>query len=425
MEFISNFIESDVEVATLNGRILSMRRMGKIAFGVIADSTGHVQFSLKKDIIGDSFKDVCDTLIRGRHISVTGTRWITSSGELTLLADKIVILQKATANLPDKWEGLQDQETIYRSRWISTSTDLSAANVFNLRAELLKNIRLFLWSHSFQEWETPILQTVASGAIATPFVTHHNDFDADLFLRIAPEVALKKILTGGFQKVFELGKSFRNEGSDRSHIQEFTSLEFYAAYKTAKDNLDFFLSMLSDLLPKLGFKNQIVQWGEYSLDFSEIPIVRYRDLFLQNGLQSPDELPNSQADHLFKKKIRPNLIQPIVVTDYPAHMSPMAERYADDPTTAQQWQLIVGGWEIVKCYTELTDPVLQRTLLQEQMKAKSEGESEVMELDESFLSALAFGCPPCSGVGVGIDRLVCILSNQNSLRDVIYSPIML
>ena len=425
MFFISDFISSDCENAILNGRIISIRRMGKIAFGVISDATANLQFVIKKDIFGDSYKETCEIISRGKHVCLSGVRWTSQSGELSLLVHSIKVVQEATTNLPDKWDGLQDPETIYRKRWISTSTDLSAAQVFNLRCNLLKHIRIYLWDANFQEWETPILGTVASGAIATPFVTHHNDYDRDLFLRIAPEVNLKKVMTGGFSRIFEIGKSFRNEGSDRSHIQEFTSIELYAAYVNAQDNLRFFLDMLNYILVSLKFYDKKVQSGDVVLDFSTIKNVKYRELFEENGLQNPDSLSNAEADELFKKKIRPNLIQPTIVRDYPAHMSPMAERYEDDPNTAQQWQFIVCGWELVKCYTELTDPVLQRKLLEEQAKAKSSGESETMELDESFLEALEYGCPPCSGLGLGIDRLVCILSGKKSLRDVIYSPIML
>jgi lysyl-tRNA synthetase class 2 len=269
-----------------------------------------------------------------------------------------------------------------------------------------------------------MLASQASGAMARPFVTHHNALDKDLYLRIAPETHLKMMMVGGFDKIYELGKSFRNEGLDRSHLQEFLSLEWYMAYADYQDNKELFNHFFDTLLIRLGFQNESVKWGDHDLNFAKIPTVKYRDLFSRAGLTSPDSMSASEADEIFKKKIRPTLIQPVYVEDYPAHMSPMAARKGDDSSTVEQWQLIVGGWEIVKCYTELVDPVLQRTLLEEQTAQKAGGDEETMMLDEGFLEALEYGCSPCSGLGIGIERLICILANKQSLREITFFPMM-
>jgi len=326
--------------------------------------------------------------------------------------------------IPSAFYGVEDEETRFRKRYLETSIDVEAAEVFRLRSKVISTIRHILEEESFLEVETPMLTAQASGAIARPFITHHNALDKDLYLRIAPETHLKMMMVGGFDKIFELNKSFRNEGLDRSHLQEFDSIEWYWAYANYQDNKSLFNYFIGTLLIRLGFQRESIKWGEYDLDFTNIPTVKYRDLFLDAGLPSPDSISASDADEIFKKQIRPNLIQPIYVEDYPAHMSPMAARKSDDSSTVEQWQLIVGGWEIVKCYTELVDPILQRTLLEEQAAQKAGGNEEAMMLDEAFLEALEYGCPPCSGLGMGVERLICILANKKSLRDVTFFPMM-
>jgi lysyl-tRNA synthetase class 2 len=406
------------------GRVLSHKKMGSVCFGFIADATGKIQYCIKRDSFSGDYKEACNSVTRGQHIAITGTRFITAAGELTINISSIKVAQPSCSGLGDKHNGIRDIETIYRARYKETAIDSDAAKVFLTRSEIIKNLRIYLWSKGFVEVETPILTPVASGAMAKPFVTHHNDLDKDFYLRIAPETALKAMTAGGFDKIFECSKSFRNEGSDRSHIQEFTSLELYNCYADYQDNKVLFLDMMRYLLTSLGHSSQKITYDNIELDFSNIPTVLYRDLFAQHGLPSPDTMVPSYADEVFKKVIRPTIIQPTIIEDYPARMSPMAKRRDDDETTCEQWQLVICGWEIVKCYSEIVSESVQRQLLEDQMSQRAGGDEETMMLDESFLDALSFGAPPQSGIGIGICRLVAILTNQISLRDVTYFPLM-
>ena len=406
------------------GRVLSHKKMGSVCFGFISDATGKIQYCIKRDFFPGDYKDACNSISRGQHIAISGTRFVTGTGELTINITSIKVVQADCSGLGDKHNGIKDIETIYRSRYKDTAIDLVSAKVFLTRSEIIKNLRIYLWSKGFMEVETPILTSVPSGAMAKPFVTHHNDLDKDLYLRIAPETALKAMTAGGYDKIFECSKSFRNEGTDPSHIQEFTSLELYNCYADYQDNKGLFLDMMRELLTSIGNPDQKIFHGDFELDFSNIPTVLYRDLFAKHGLPSPDALIPSVADELFKKTIRPNLIQPVIVQDYPARMSPMAKRKIDDESTCEQWQFIVCGWEIVKCYTEIVSESVQRKLFEDQMEQRANGDEETMIIDNGFLDALSFGAPPQSGLGIGVCRLVAILTNQSSLRDVTFFPIM-
>lgn len=408
------------------GRVTSIRRMGNVTFAHIQDSTGRIQICFRRDDLGGSvpYKEIVNSIIVGCHIHVEGDTWDTSTGERSILVKKARVLNRPMRSIPSQFYGISDEETVQRKRYLHTSINEKAAETFVLRSKIISAIRAILSESSYLEVDTPMLSGQASGAMARPFVTYHNALGKDLYLRIAPETHLKMMLVGGFDKVFELSKSFRNEGLDRSHLQEFTTVEWYWAYANYKDNKSFFSYFIRDLINRLGRQAENIKWGDYELDFTNIETVKYRDLFTRINLPSPDSISASEADDLFKKHIRPTLINPIYVEDYPAHMSPMAARVPGDPTTVEQWQLIVGGWEIVKCYTELVDPVLQRVLLEEQSAAKASGDDETMMLDEPFLEALEYGCPPCSGLGLGVERLICILADKTSLRDVTYFPML-
>jgi len=413
------------EISTA-GRIVSFRRMGNVSFGHIQDATGKIQLCFRRDDVGGSelYKSLISEIIIGCHIQVSGVVWDSSTGERSILVNNAKVLNRPIIGIPSTFYGISDEELRFRKRYLETSIDIEAASVFRLRSKIISTIRRILDEESFLEVETPMLTAQASGAIARPFITHHNALGKDLYLRIAPETHLKMMMVGGFDKIYELNKSFRNEGLDRSHLQEFDSLEWYIAYANYQDNKNLFNYFIETLLIRLGFQRESVKWGEYDLNFTDIPTVKYRDLFSKAGLPSPDSMSASDADEIFKKKIRPTLIQPVYVEDYPAHMSPMAARKSDDDSTVEQWQLIIGGWEIVKCYTELVEPTLQRTLLGEQAVQKAGGDHEAMMLDEAFLEALEYGCPPCSGLGLGVERLICILANKQSLREITFFPML-
>lgn len=414
---------SPVEVSA---RVVGYRRMGNVSFGHIQDSTGKIQFCLKKNAMEnpEDYKPLSKSITNGGFVRLTGKMWFSSTGEKTVLVSSGELLSRPHTPPPSSFYGISDEEALIRKRYLHTALDTSAAETFVLRSRVISIIREFLTSIDFIEVETPILSRQASGAMARPFVTHHNALDRDFYLRIAPETYLKMMTAGGFNRVFEIGKSFRNEGIDRSHVQEFTSLEWYLAFADYQTNKHLFVSLINQIVHSVGFENGVVNRGDLKLDFFDIRTKKYRDLFEEYGLESPDTYSTKEADELFKRVIRPNIIQPTFVEDYPAHMSPMAARKKDDPNTVEQWQLIVDGWEIVKCYTELVDPTIQRELLEQQAAERESGNDEAMMLDEAFLEAMEYGMPPQSGLGMGIDRLICILADKKSLRDVIYFPML-
>lgn len=412
--------------AEVSARVVGYRRMGNVSFGHIQDSTGKIQFCLKKNAMEspEDYKPLSKSITNGGFVRLTGKIWFSSTGEKTVLVRSGELLSRPHTPPPSSFYGISDEEALIRKRYLHTALDTSAAETFVLRSRVLSIIRDFLTSIDFIEVETPILSRQASGAMARPFVTHHNALDRDFYLRIAPETYLKMMTAGGFNRVFEIGKSFRNEGIDRSHVQEFTSLEWYLAFADYQTNKHLFVSLINQIVRGVGFENGVVNRGGLKLDFFNIRTKKYRDLFEEYGLESPDTYSTKEADDLFKRVIRPNIIQPTFVEDYPAHMSPMAARKKDDPNTVEQWQLIVDGWEIVKCYTELVDPTIQRELLEQQAAERESGNDEAMMLDEAFLEAMEYGMPPQSGLGMGIDRLICILADKKSLRDVIYFPML-
>lgn len=406
------------------GRVLSFRRHGNIAFGQLSINGNEIQFVLKKDLTPD-FKKVVGEVCIGCHIELNGEFSDTSTGVFSLFAAYAKVLARPMVGFPARGETIVDPETRLRKRYLDLAVDAEYFKLFQRRAWLIKRLRNLMADYDFVEVDTPVLCPQASGAMARPFITHHNVLDADLYLRIAPETYLKRAVVAGFDRVFELGKQFRNEGIDPSHLQEFTSIEWYVAYWNYRDNLKFFQTIFNKIVNGLLPLNCHLDYQGTKLNFTFPDEILYRDLFHKETGTYPDTMSAKQADEIFKHKVRPKIIQPTYVLDYPAHMSPMAKRKDDDPQTAEQWQFIVNGWELVKCYSELTDPVLQRKLLQEQMEAKSNGDDEAMALEEDFLEALEYGAPPMSGLGMGVDRVVAIMLNQKSLRDVVMFPTVL
>lgn len=416
--------------AKLAGRVILFRNNGNICFGKIQDAFGRIQFVLKKDANEDLFKAWRKNVKIGDIIRIRGQVWTSSTGERSILVDSdLELLRRSIHPFPDKWKGVADAETRIKKRYLDILLDPEYAEVFRRRAELIRNLRGVLEYHFFMEVETPTLAPQASGAQARPFKTHHNALDADLYLRIAPETYLKRAVGAGFDRVFEIGKNFRNEGMDPSHLQEFTSIEWYAAYWDYMDNLEFFRD---EMLPSIfvpdwneidrGF---VIQYQDAFLDFSDIPVVEFAKLFRDNVGRDWQDCGLYETDELFKKHVRPKLIQPVFVIDYPAHMCPLAQRKESNPQYAEQWQLIANSWELVKCYTELTDPVEQRRLLEMQKRLRDAGDEEAVSLEEDFLLAMEYGMPPMSGLGMGIDRMVALLTNQKTLRDVVMFPLHL
>lgn len=429
------------------GRIISYRDFGKFAFIKLYDINGTLQISISKNELGEKYNEIKKMLDIGDFIGVKGNVYTTKTGEKTVRCDNVTLLSKSLRPLAEKFHGVSDPETIVNQRYLDIISNENSRNAFKQRILILKSLREYLQNNGFVELETPILQNIACGANARPFITHHNSLNEDFYLRIAPELYLKKAVAAGFDKVFEIGKNFRNEGMDSSHLQEFTMIEWYAAYWDYLKNMDFSIELLKYLVgttigdlkfdyqginldfskfDKVSYIEEVSNFLNHNiLDFEDVNEVKV--ILKSNNIFTEKELDNlssmsSIIDLIFKKKIRPYIIQPTIMYDYPSYMVPLARPNDIDSRVLDMFQIIVNSWELAKCYSELVNPIKQREEFEKQMKDKMNGDEEAMELDESFLLAMEHGMPPMSGLGMGIDRLVALLTNSPSLRDVVLFP---
>lgn len=448
----ASLLEDGTTNVKVAGRIVLMRKMGKLSFLTIADIEGKIQVSIKVDVVGEEnyayFKEVFDI---GDFIGVSGEVFTTHTGEKTIRADHFEFLGKALKPLPEKFHGLVDQETIYRSRYVDLITSDEAKQNFILRYNFIKELRNYLNDLGYIEIETPVLNNKASGATARPFITHHNALDIDVYLRIAPETYLKRAIVGGFTKVFEVARCFRNEGMDATHLQDFTMVEGYAAYYNYEDNMKFLREMLQTIISKL-FNTLTVNIGDKEVDLSgEWDVISFRDLVLkysdididiyntkesllskikeeQINIESDVPLEDlgygNLVDQLYKKVARPNVIKPTYLIAHPISLSPLARANDDNPSITDRFQLIINGAEIINGYSELVDPVEQEKRLLEQARLKSEGDLEAMPMDHDYISAMEYGMPPISGWGMGIDRLIQLLTNSDNIKDCVLFPLM-
>lgn len=384
----------------------------------------------------------------GDIVGVIGFVFVTQKNEKTVNVEDFQILSSSIRDLPDKFHGLNDTETRYRKRYLDLIMNSETRDIFRKRFGIISTVREFLKKNDFVEVETPVFQNNPCGASANPFKTHHDAMNLDMYLRISPETFLKQLIVGGMEKIFEIGKSFRNEGIDSSHLQEFTMLEYYVAYWNYQDNITFIQQLLRDVVLKIIGKLQFEYKGVI-LDFEkDWNVVNYRDLVLMDSgidilaYNNPSDLEReiqdkkidlgciknislgNLIDKLYKKCSRPHLIQPTILVHHPASLIPLARLNDSDSRVIDSFQVLVSGWEIVKAYSELADPVLQRKFLEEQVGLRKSGDNEAMFLDEDFLTSLEYGMPPVSGLGLGIDRLVAIMTNQKNLKDVILFPMM-
>jgi lysyl-tRNA synthetase class 2 len=435
----------NVEVSVA-GRVITLRPMGKALFAHLQDATGKLQIYLRQDIVGEaSFKDFEEIVDPGDILGVRGRLFRTNTGELTVEIKEWVLLAKSLHPLPEKWHGLKDVEVRYRQRYLDLIANEHARRVFFLRSKLISEIRKFLDSKGFLEVETPILQPIASGANAKPFITYHNYLEQNLYLRIAPELYLKRLIVGGINRVYELGKNFRNEGVDTTHNPEFTMLEFYCAYWDYEDLMVFTEELFSYLLNQLVGGLKITYQGK-ELDFTP-PFKRYRyfelleektgkdkDFFLRDveglrklakevGVPKAETLTHAKLiDKVFDLLVEDELWGPCFVIDFPKLLSPLAKTHREDPDLVERFELFVAGKEIANAYTELNDPIEQKERFLEQLKEKEMGDEEAMAMDEDFIRALEYGMPPTAGEGIGIDRLVMLLADVDSIREVILFP---
>ena len=436
--------KAQVKDLALAGRIVLKRVMGNASFVTIRDGSGDIQIYVSKNNIDVELYKNFKTWDLGDIIGVTGKLFKTHTDELTLEAHSIVLITKALRPMPEKHKGLADVETRYRQRYIDLMSNPESKAVFVKRSNIISAVRSTMLQEGFLEVETPMMHSIPGGAVAKPFITHHNALDRELFLRIAPELHLKRLLVGGFEKVFEINRSFRNEGLSTRHNPEFTMLEFYAAFATFQGTIDFTARIIQSASEAIGNSAQI-EWDGDQIDLTSFHTKTLAELVLaENADLSNEDLSNIEtlrtysSTHkisykdswgvgkilleIFEKTVESKLIQPTFVTDYPVEVSPLSRRNNEDPSIADRFELFIGGKEIANGFCELNDPDDQADRFRDQVKAKADGDDEAMGFDEDCIAALEHGMPPAVGVGVGIDRLVMMLTNQSSIRDVLLFP---
>ncbi len=440
--------EHTKEKFSIAGRIMQNRPMGKICFMNLLDKQGKIQLYFRQDDIGkDEYKKL-KLLDIGDIIGVKGTIFNTKTGEITIHVDSFQILTKSLAQLPEKWHGLKDQELRYRKRYIDLISNREVFDFFITRAKFITNLRKFLDENKFLEVETPVLEQVPGGADAKPFITHHNTLDMDMYLRISLELHLKRLIVGGYDRVYEIGKVFRNEGLSTQHLQEFTSLEFYAAYMDYNELMDFTEKFLQAVIKqtfntlKINYNNKIIDFSNKwkKIDYTEIMkketgIDLNKEGTKENLIKAIKEKKlkvdldknlgrGRIMDQLYKQYVRPKLIQPCFLINHPIDISPLAKKHKDNQNLTQRFQLLVAGSEIVNAFTELNDPIDQKERFEEQMKLRAAGDDEAQMMDQDFIEALEIGMPPTAGFGLGIDRLLAILTDLPTVREVVLFPMM-
>lgn len=434
-ELLQNF-EEDREIG-IAGRVMAIRSHGKSCFIDLKDEAAKIQNYIKTPELSETGKTIFDNIDIGDIIGIKGKTFKTRTGEPTVHVSEIFMLSKSVRPLPEKWHGLKDIETRYRQRYVDLIVNDAVKKVFELRSRTISRIRDFLDERGFLEVETPMMQSLAGGAAAQPFKTHHEALGIDLYLRIAPELYLKRLLVGGFEKVYEINRNFRNEGISPRHNPEFTMMEIYAAYADYNDMMVLAQDLITDTARHL-FGGYKIARDESELDLSppwerisfREAIKRYagldyrscgdlsktaRDMKVDIKDAKSDE---AVANKIFEKLVEPRLLKPTFIIDYPAKLCPLSKRKPDDPDLAERFELFIGGQELANAYSELNDPIEQRTRLEEQAAATA----QIKTIDEDFVRALEYGMPPAGGLGIGIDRLVMLFAGCDSIKDVILFP---
>ena len=442
-----NYEEFEQKDVTIAGRIMAKRIMGKASFCTIQDNEGKIQSYVSTNDLGEESYKEFKTYDIGDIIGITGFVFKTKTGEISIHAREVILLTKSLRPLPEKFHGLKDVDLRYRQRYTDLIVNPEVKDVFVLRSKIFKEIRKFMDEKKYMEVETPMLTTVATGDAARPFITHHNTLNLDMYLRIAPELNLKRLIVGGFDKVYEIGKNFRNEGMDIKHNPEFTCMEFYSAYEDYNDMMDMAEQLIStvaqNVLGTTKIKYQGVDidltpsWRRVTMidaikevcgvDFNTIKTDEEAQAIAKEKGVEYEEIKKTRGhiiNEFFETFVEETLIQPTFITDYPIEISPLTKRKKDKPELVERFELFIGGREYGNAYSELNDPIDQYERFIKQVEAKEKGDEEAGGMDEDFVNALEIGLPPTGGMGIGLDRLIMLLTDSSSIRDILFFPTM-
>lgn len=443
-EILSRFEEMENQQVVIAGRIMAIRGHGKVCFAQLQDSEGQIQIYVRIDDVGEEQYGVFQKVDIGDIIGVEGTVFRTKRGEISVSAQKLTFLSKSLRPLPEKWHGLKDVELRYRQRYVDLIVNPEVKRVFELRSKIIRSMRRYLDQRGFLEVETPTMHAIAGGAAARPFITHHNALDIDLYMRIALELHLKRLIVGGMEKVYEIGRVFRNEGISIKHNPEFTMMELYQAYADYNDMMEITENMIAHIAQEVLGTTKITYQGE-EIDLTPPwtrltmidAIIRYAGVDF-NGINSDEEAraaaqelkihvekdatKGSIINTIFEEKVEGHLMQPTFITDYPIEISPLAKRKSDNPDLTYRFEAFVYCRELANAFSELNDPIDQAERFRDQMKKRDAGDDEAHMMDEDFVRALEHGMPPTGGLGIGIDRLIMLLTDSPSIRDVILFP---
>lgn len=447
----ARLLADDIEGIRLAGRILSLRKMGKITFITISDIKAKIQLALKEDIVGkDKYNFFHNFFDIGDFIGIQGSSFTTKTGEKTIKIADFIMLGKCLRVLPEKWHGLTDIESCYRQRYLDLIMSQQTRERFLLKSAIVKEIRRYLDDAGFMEVETPVLQSKPSGALAKPFKSHHEALDIDVYLRIAPETYLKRLIVAGFTKVFEFARCFRNEGISLTHLQDFTMVECYAAYWNYEDNMRFTKNLVLHVLQNV-FGTTVVKIAQNEIDFAkDWKVVTFKEVILEDTGLDIDSFSNSAEllaairrkniviehenleslgfgnliDQLYKKVSRPKMVNPTFLISHPIELSPLARANDANPKLTDRFQLVINGAEIMNAYSELVAPIEQRMRLEQQAAYNAKGDEEAMVKDEDYLLAMEYGMPPISGWGMGIERFVQVLTNCSNIKDCVMFPLL-
>ncbi|KUK36879.1 MAG: lysyl-tRNA synthetase, class [Clostridia bacterium] len=444
-DILANYPEFEGKDVTIAGRLVAKRGHGKASFGDLQDFSGRIQIYARLNDMGEDAYELFKKLDIGDIIGVRGKVFTTKKQEITVAIDTFQLLSKSLRPLPEKWHGLKDVDLRYRQRYLDLIVNPEVKEVFLKRIKIIRAFRRFLEGRGFLEVETPMMQPIAGGAAARPFITHHNALDIDLYLRIAPELYLKRLLVGGFEKIFEINRNFRNEGISTKHNPEFTMMELYQAYADYTDMMEITESLITAVVKevsgsmKVTYGDHVIDftppWAKMSMldavreytgeDFSHCDPSKARRQAASLGIEvAPDAGWGNIVNEVFETLVEDKLVQPTFITGHPVDVSPLAKRNKEFPCLTDRFELFINTWEIANAFSELNDPIDQRMRFEQQLRERSRGVEEAHAMDEDYLTAMEYGMPPAGGLGIGIDRLVMILTNSPSIRDVILFPTM-